>query len=453
MLLDNREVPQMNANKRDLVENQMAEAEKKQREEFKTQIAQFLKHTEKEFNNDLKLSDVQQEWVQKSLGDVLKQDRILKDSKNGDEYEEFTEDDKDALKPAIRQALELRALETRNSAVTSYLQGKFYKGVHEKMQTCGIKKYRGFCKLTGCSHTTVYRKVKIAENYTRESVENHPGVDLKALYEVAARKGKDADEVLEKNHEALVKAGSDIHEVRKVLNPEYKPERPIPSADGVATSRDGTLRAQFYLRKAKLVIEGVSEEDWANFQVWFNNQDLWCRFKAHKTLKDQELEDQESEDLVEREGTSTQVDTPESVEATGSPFEESKKVVNGPAPSPEQTMAAYETSWDASNTRADDGNINVCDAFGIEYGDKRGLYGDLFIRCPDENGEEQVFREPVKGVKFPTTSAEYEETWERVGQDYPKVKSLMLTEQDEFVVGTKILEGNPVTRWRQYANG
>ena len=71
----------------------------------------------------------------------------------------------------------------------------------------------------------------------------------------------------------------------------------------------------------------------------------------------------------------------------------------------------------------------------------------------DENGDEQVFREPVKGVKFPTTSAEYEEMWERVGQDHPTLKSVMLTEQDEFVVGTKMLEGNPVTRWRQFANG
>ena len=161
----------MNENKKDLVENQMAEAEKKQREEFKTQIVQLLEQTEKEFNNDLNLSGVQQEWVQKRLEEVLNEERILKDSKKGDEYEEFTEEDKDALKPAIRQALELRALETGNSIVTSYLQGKFYKGVHEKMQTCGIKKYRGFCKLTGYSPTTVYRKVKIAENYTRESVE------------------------------------------------------------------------------------------------------------------------------------------------------------------------------------------------------------------------------------------------------------------------------------------
>jgi len=440
----------MNANKRDLVENQMAEAEKKQREEFKTQIVQLLEQTEKEFNNDLNLSGVQQEWVQKRLEEVLNEERILKDSKKGDEYEEFTEEDKDALKPAIRQALELRALETGNSIVTSYLQGKFYKGVHEKMQTCGIKKYRGFCKLTGYSPTTVYRKVKIAENYSKESVENHPGVDLKALYEVAAKKGTHADEVLKNNHAALVKAGSDVHAVRKVLNPEYKPERSIPSADGVATS--GTLTAKFYRRKAKLVVENVSEDDWANFQLWFDNQDLWYRFKAHKTLKEHELEEHEFEDLGEREVTLTQVNTPETEEATASAIEESKEGVNEPASSLKGTMAASEAAWDAPNTREDDGNINVSDAFGIEYGDKRGLYGDLFIRCLDEDGDERVFREPVKGSKFPTTSAEYEEMWERVGQDHPTLKSVMLTEQDEFVVGTKMLEGNPVTKWRQFAN-
>ena len=82
----------MNANKKDLVENQMAEAEAAKRRAYLDEIEPILKEIENTYKAELALTEDQQEWVNKQVEQVKQQTKILKEScqKGKDEYEDFT---------------------------------------------------------------------------------------------------------------------------------------------------------------------------------------------------------------------------------------------------------------------------------------------------------------------------------------------------------------------------
>ena len=416
----------MTEQKNEQAEKNLVEAEKAMVEKFKTQMVQLLEEKEKELDTDVKLTEAQRLCVEKSLEEALQAEKILKDSKNKDEYEDFTQEDKEILKPAILMALKLKAMETQGSAIVSHLQGTLYGGIKKTMQECKIKRFRGFCKLTGYSHTTVYRKVKVAESYKRETLENHPSVDLKALYEVAVNKGDKADETLANNHAALARAGSDVHEVRKILNPNYKPVKKIVKPDGIANSPDNKLRAEFHLLKARIIIDGVTEADWANFQMLFINQNLWSQFKVWKKLREEELENRESGNLEEENDASTQVDTEDG--ETGA-----NDILHT-----EELFAVYQAQWDDPKCVDDDGNMDIAPECGVDDLDAPGwLEGRLFVKYM-ENGSARFSHKKIFSNDFPLTSRQVNEQLEKIRQDHPGVTDAMFTDDEEhFVVGTE----------------
>jgi hypothetical protein len=354
----------------------------------------------------------------------LQQQKILKDSNEKGQYEDFNQEEKEVFKPGILFGLKMRAQETLGSAISSHLQGTFYGNVQNIMKESNIKRFRAFCKFTGYSHETVYRKIKVARSYTRASLEEYPGVDLKALCEVA-NKAAYPCEALAKNHAALSEAGSDVHAVRKILDPKYEPVKTIIEPDGNAKSPDNRLYAEFFLVKAQIVIRGVSESDWGNFQVWFANQDCWDKFKMWKKLRDlEESEQQEFDPPDEQEEKSTQVDT-------------------------DQLFARCDAEWNDPNAREDDGTINVAHIYGVQnLNDPGWLEAKALIKCGD-NGAEHIDMKGIFSQEIPLTSEQLTRQLTKIRQDYPHLTDVMFVDdKGKFFVGTKIIDGNPVTRWR-----
>ncbi len=412
-------------------------------EELKTQIAHLLEQTEQEFGNELNLNVAQQSWVQAKLDQALTQQTILKDTPGKGKFEDFTAEAKDALKPAIKLGLALKALENGTAVVRSHLQGSFYGEVQKRMQGCGVKQFRGFCQLTGYSHTTVYRKVKIAESYSREALDAYPGVDLKALYEVAVKKGSEAPEVLAKNHSALTQAGSDIHEVRKILNSSYeRPRKPTPE---IAISPDGRIKAEFYsgkIGKGKIVIvptgdnTGVSHQDWADLQIWLTNQDCWAGFMAWKKLEEERIIEQEDE--FDEASNATEVEAaPDDVQTDEEGVLTTKEL-----------FAHCAARWSDPKSREDDGNVNIAPEYGIgNLRDPGWLIGEVFIQYK-KNGTENLTRETIFNDRFPLTSDHVKKQLELIKGKYPDITAVMFADkEEEFIVGTKMVNGTPVTRW------
>ena len=116
----------------------------------------------------------------------------------------------------------------------------------------------------------------------------------------------------------------------------------------------------------------------------------------------------------------------------------------------EDTVKFHQEIWgDDAFTHADDGNVNARSHLGLEDNEEKDVEtrGDLFVEYLGENGTKQVSRETIFGERFPATSAEVTELMEKVVQEHPNSLYAGISEQDEFYVGAKFVEGAPVIRW------
>lgn len=428
------------------VEKQLEGAEAANRKAFSDEMAANRKEFEETHKKDLALTEEQQQWVEKQIEAVKQQTRILKEpSKKGeDEYEDFTQEDKEMMLPVIRLGLSLNTRGNADSNVRVFLRGKYYSVVQDAMERNNIRKFRGFIALTDFTHTSVYQDIKIAQNYSLDDIRAAHGVNKKTLYTVAVREGDGSAKALKDHHDDLVKAKTP-DDVKKALDPKYvPPKKPGPET---AISPDGRIKAEFYepgtKGKGRIVIVptegnvGVSYEYWTDFQLWFANQDSWNRFMVWKKLKDEEA--------AEREDESDSADEEPEEESTRFTNDESE-----PTLGLEDTVKFHQEIWgDDAFTHADDGNVNARSHLGLEDNDEKDVEtrGDLFVEYLGEDGAKQVLRETIFGSGFPATSVEVTELMEKVVQEHPKALYAGIYEQDEFYVGARFVEGAPEIRW------
>jgi hypothetical protein len=425
----------MNANKRDLVENQIAEAEAAKRRAYLDEIEPILKEIENTYKAELDLTEDQQEWVNKQVEQVKQQTKILKEScqKGKDEYEDFTDEDKEVLIPPVRFGLMLNARSTSESNVRFFLRGKIYGAVQDVMMKHGIRKFRGFIALTDFTCTSVYQDIKIAENYSLDDIKAAHGVNKKTLYTVATAEGDGAAEALKDHHQDLVKAKTP-DQVKKILNPNYVPPlKSITTADDSAISPNGRMKADFFEAKGRIIMDGVSRYDFNNFQIWFANQDSWDRFMAWKKLEDEKAAEQETE-------SEEKVDV--STELTNETTDPLTDAIN-------KNMECWSNR---DLTRDDDGNVDISVASGLEEGQEPTTYGDFLVKYIDESSVERVYRERLFRNRVPIRSEIWDGNVKQVVQKYHNVVYAGYSEDGEFVVGTKFVDGTPQTRWTKCAN-
>ncbi len=409
---------------------QLAEAEAAKRRAFLNEIEPILKDIGNTYKAELALTEDQQEWVNKQVEAVKQQTKILKEScqKGKDEYEDFTQEDKEVLIPPVRFGLMLNARSTSESNVRFFLRGKFYGAVQDVMMKHGIRKFRGFIALTDFAYTSVYQDIKIAQNYSLDDIKAAHGVNKKTLYTVATAEGDGAAEALKDHHQDLVKAKTP-DQVKKILNPNYVPPlKSITTADNSAISPNGRMKADFFEAKGRIIMDGVSRYDFNNFQIWLANQDSWDRFMAWKKLEEEKAAEQESESEVA--------------------VEESTKLTNEPTDPLADAVNKNMGCWSNRDlTRDDDGNVDISVASGLEEGQEPTNFGDLYVKYMDENGAERVYRESLCRNRIPVRSEIWDRNVKQVVQKYHNVVYAGYSEDGEFVVGTKFVDGTPETRW------
>lgn len=421
-----------------VVDDQLTQAEDAKPESYSDEMAQLRAEFEKTYGNYLSLTEEQQRWVDKQLEAAKQQTKILKgfERKGEDNYEDFTEEDKEMMMPDIRLGLLLNARGNADANVRAFLRGKYYSLVKDTMDKYKLRRFRGFIALTEFTPTSVYQDIKIAENYSLDDIRAAHGIKKKTLYTVAVKRGDGAADALREHHEVLTRAKTP-DEVKRTLDPNYEPPR--KQTPQSAISSDGTIKAEFFepgtKGRGRIVIVptdgnvGVSDEYWGVFQTWFADPASWTRFTAWKNHRDEEADwTEDGDEEVPDEAVTDEASEPTLAE----------------------TVQSHQEIWaDETFTHADSGSVNAKSYLGLDNGDSMDetLYGDLFVKFVDEHGVEQVVRETLVGPRFPTTGNELDQLRQRVSQEHPKPVYAGISRQDEFYVGVKWVEGTPATRW------